>query len=289
MHKHSKRCESARVGPLVRQSASRRRQPAQRGQALVEFLYVALLMVPVFLLLPMIGKYQDVSHATQMASRYAAFDSMAHHAGTTAGLKAPEVMANEIRQRFFGSSQAFIQAADGQAASAPHNPAWQTPFGQRLIASPEKDIRVTYGNPGRTQPADGYLDASDRGIFNQQGSTGAGLANAMKLPGGGLFQVNVSVRLANLPDQLALIEPFSRINLDISRATVVLHEAWSANHPNTVETRTAALVPVAQELRNMEPALDLLIQGVDDMGRVRAPRFNRLDQWRDLVPRDRIR
>jgi hypothetical protein len=47
-----------------------------RGQALTEFLLVSLALIPLFLLLPMIGKYQDINHATQMASRYAAFDAI---------------------------------------------------------------------------------------------------------------------------------------------------------------------------------------------------------------------
>ena len=53
----------------------RRQLPAQAGQALTEFLVVALALIPLFLLIPMIAKYQDIGHSTQMASRYAAFEA----------------------------------------------------------------------------------------------------------------------------------------------------------------------------------------------------------------------
>lgn len=265
------------TGQLRRHTKPSALLSSQRGQALVEFLYVSLAMVPVFLLLPMIGKYQDVAHATQMASRYAALDSIAHHNGTSAGQKSPEVLANEIRQRFFGQSHDLIQATDGQAGPLSSNPAWQTPFGRPLIAAPE-EVDVTTA---------GAIGTDDTAIFNSPGITGAGLAHSMQLPAGGLFRADVAVQLANLPAQLALIEPFDSINLIISRRTVILHDTWAANHPAAVEHRVVALVPVAQELRHIESTLDLLVRGVD-MGRA-GPRFNRLEMWRDMVPSDRIR
>ena len=36
-----------------------------RGQALTEFLVISLVLISLFLLLPVIGKYQDISHASQ--------------------------------------------------------------------------------------------------------------------------------------------------------------------------------------------------------------------------------
>ncbi len=263
-----------------------------KGQALVEYLYVSLAMVPLFLLLPMIGKYQDVSHATQMASRYVALDSMANHTGTMAGDKDAGVIANEIRQRFFSGSRVLIRARDGQTVALASNAAWRTPFDQPLIAQPE-DIRVTFGLNHRPLPSQGFDAATDRDIFNQSGTTGAALANRMNLPGSGLFQANVSVRLANLPTDLEMIKPFDTLNLVLKRSTVVLHETWAADGPERVETRTAELVPVGQALKNLEPAIDLLVNHFEDMdineiGRIPPPRFNRLATWRDMVPSDRM-
>lgn len=46
----------------------------QRGQALVEWLVVALALLPLFVLVPVLGRLQDQAHQVEMASRQAAFD-----------------------------------------------------------------------------------------------------------------------------------------------------------------------------------------------------------------------
>ena len=46
----------------------------QSGQALVEFLAMALALVPLFVLIPLVGRLQDQAHAVEMSSRFAAFD-----------------------------------------------------------------------------------------------------------------------------------------------------------------------------------------------------------------------
>ena len=45
------------------------------GQSAVEFLVLALALLPLFLLLPLLGKYLDLGHATEHAARYVAFES----------------------------------------------------------------------------------------------------------------------------------------------------------------------------------------------------------------------
>lgn len=50
------------------------RSAPSHGHALVEFLAVALAMVPLFLAVPVIGRLQHQAHAVEMASRQAAFD-----------------------------------------------------------------------------------------------------------------------------------------------------------------------------------------------------------------------
>jgi len=71
--------------------------PGQGGQALTEFIVVALALIPLFLLLPVIGKYQDIAHSVQLASRYAAFDAMIRN--DVSGTWKPESqLAEEVRR-----------------------------------------------------------------------------------------------------------------------------------------------------------------------------------------------
>ena len=91
-----------------------RQQPASRpaaGQALTEFLVVALALIPLFLLVPMIAKYQDISHFTQLASRYAAFDAMTRN-DSVSTWKPEAQLADEVRRRFFSNSDAPIKTGD---------------------------------------------------------------------------------------------------------------------------------------------------------------------------------
>lgn len=88
----------------------------QAGQALVEFLAMAAPLLGLFLLMPMIGKYQDIAHATQMASRYAAFDATVHNdaAGSS---KPPAQLAAEVRRRYFSRPDAPSRRATRQVIS----------------------------------------------------------------------------------------------------------------------------------------------------------------------------
>ena len=52
--------------------ATRRHLPAQRvgGQSTVEFLVLALVLVPLFLIVPLLGKQLDIAQTAASASRY---------------------------------------------------------------------------------------------------------------------------------------------------------------------------------------------------------------------------
>ena len=105
----------------------------QAGQALVEFLAMAAPLLGLFLLMPMIGKYQDIAHATQMASRYAAFDATVHNdaAGSS---KPPAQLAAEVRRRYFSRPDAPIKTGDTAGDFDAHrNPLWTDPAGNPLI------------------------------------------------------------------------------------------------------------------------------------------------------------
>ena len=81
---------------------------AQTGQALIEFLVVALALLPLFLLIPVIAKYQSIAQATQMASRYAAFDGLVRNEVQNSS-KPLDQLQDEVRRRIFSNSDAPIK------------------------------------------------------------------------------------------------------------------------------------------------------------------------------------
>ena len=246
------------------------------GQALTEFLIISLVLIPLFLLIPMIGKYQDISHATQLASRYAAFDAMVRNDGMNSW-KSPALIEAEVRQRFFGAPGAAIVTGEQQETA--FREGWTDTRAHPLIATPAS-IALSFGGHGDKAHADAYATAAsgDTALFL--------LAPAIGLESRGLYRANVGVSLARLPAGLRSIEPFDQLDLHIGRHATVLPDPWTANAPAQTEARAGRLAPVGASMP--EPLIAAAI-AVVDMDSVKPPAFGKLGQWRDVVPADRLR
>jgi hypothetical protein len=264
----------------------------QNGQALTEFLVLAVALVPLFLLIPVIAKYQDISHATQMASRYVAFESTIRNESMSSW-KPEAQLADEVRRRFFSNTEAPIKTNDVAGDfDANRKEFWRQPGGKPLI---EKfgDITVSFGNEFKPQHADAYV--GDDGSYGYE--IAAGLSGLDRKD---IYRANVSVKLANLPAGLKMLEPFDKINLSMTRSTAVLFDPWGAKGTSDVEDHVKSMSPIGAELGGtvIETALGLGIQLVDFglphpttptfSGGVKPPEFGRIDKWRDFVPPDRL-
>ncbi|MDY7574989.1 hypothetical protein [Actimicrobium sp. CCI2.3] len=258
---------------------------SQRGQSVVEFLVLSVALVPLFLLFPLIGKYQDIRHATQMASRYAAFDATTRNdIQSVDGWKPEAQLADEIRRRFFSNSSAPIKTNDVAGdVDANRNLAWRDPYNNPLIER-FSDVSLTFGNGGSTH-ADGFSTAFDSTPFNRVPLANSG---TMGLQAPGIYTANVSVKLANLPAGIKSIVPFDTIDLSMQRHTSLLFEPWSSPSPQETENRFGKLAPVPGALSALSPIIDLGVNYVD-MFKVTPPEFGNLQKWRDVVPQDRLR
>jgi len=258
----------------------------QQGQALVEFLVAALVLVPLFLLLPMIGKYQDIAHATLMASRYVAFDATVRNDSVNSWKPEAQV-AQEVRRRFFGDSKTPIKADDAAGDfTADRNALWVDPVNNPLIEKFDRDVIVTYGNSGGKKHTDGFVGGHDHEAFLGHSRFG--------LSGRGIYQANVTVSLANLPGGFEFFEPFDAINLKISRNTAVLLDPWAARNPSAVQSKLDnALINPAVALAPMDPVLDIAVRALDGnllgLSSIRGPKLGKVDFWTDVVQPDRLR
>ena len=258
----------------------------QGGQALTEFLVIAVVLLPLFLLLPMIGKYQDLAHATQMASRYAAFDATSFgHAEGFNDYKPPAQLADEVRRRFYSNASAPIKVGDVAGDFDAHrNLFWRDPYGHPLIKK-FSDVSVQFGS-GATAQAGGFdtFSGIDGKSFNA-----IPLANAahIGLQTRGVFTAQVGVALANLPAGIRSIAPFDAINLQVVRHTSLLFDPWGSPRTAKTEQRVATLAPAASLLETISLPLQVAVSAID-LGRVTAPDFTDLESWRDVVPSDRL-
>jgi hypothetical protein len=256
------------------------------GQALTEFLVLSVAILPLFLLVPLIGKYQDISNSSQMASRYIAFE--AANRDPTVPAKTGAQLAAEVRRRYFGvpgdvvESESLVNTDTGE--KTPLNPGWTNPHGGPLIRA-ATDVGVTFGTDGSALASEGYQPASDGDAFNLvplARASRAGLASR------GIFRANVVVPLANLTAGNPLLEPFDRISLRIARQTSVVTDGWTASSPGQVQQRSGQLAAPIPALGAIEAVLDLAVPVVD-LASVKPPRFGQLDAWRDMVPADRLK
>lgn len=252
----------------------------QRGQALTEFLVIALALVPLFLLMPLIGKYQDIAHSAQMAARYAAFAATTRN--DAASRFVPETqLADEVRRRFFGGMEAPIKtrdAADGDDAH-PH-PLWRRPDGRALIPSFDA-VTLSFGDQHGTSHADGFSRASDADAFPMHGR--------LSLASRGIYTTQVTVPLADMPAGWRAYEPFDRIGLVMVRSTGLLLDPWTGRGPTEVQAKLGdPVVFPGSLLRAVSPAVQMVVEAVEQPGGLKAPRLGRLDFWQDVVPPDRL-
>lgn len=261
------------------------------GQALTEFLVVALALVPLFLLMPVIAKYQDIAHQAQMASRYVAFDAAVRNEWQNTW-KDPSQLAAEVRRRFFSNPDAPIKTNDTAGNFDAHrNLFWRGPTNEPLIADFDSDVVISFGGSASASQATGFKASKDDAPFNKVAGTNVEtkIADQLSLNGTGIFTGNVSVKLAKTPDFLKLYQPFDTIDLSIARHPSVVLNGWDADSPEKVVSRidSKLLVPGAQ-LREIASTAGAFIQPFE-AGQVEAPQLGQLSFWQDVVPPDRIK
>lgn len=261
------------------------------GQALTEFLVVALALVPLFLLVPLIAKYQDIAHQTQMASRYIAFDAAARNEWENTW-KDPAQLAAEVRRRFFSNPDAPIKTDDTAGNFDAHrNLFWRGPTNEPLIADFDSDVAISFGTNASGAQAAGFNASKDGDPFNKVAATGieTHIADQLSLRAAGIFSGNVSVTLANTPAFLKSYQPFDKINLVVSRHTSVVVNGWDAESPGNVVARidSNVLVPGTQ-LGQIASSAGGLITPFE-AGQVQPPKLGQLDFWQDVLPADRLK
>jgi hypothetical protein len=254
----------------------------QRGQALTEFLVLALVLVPLFLLVPVLAKYQDIAHATQMASRYIAFDAFVRN--DPAGTWKPEAeLAEEVRRRFFGNSDTPVKTHDAAGNFKAHQTLfWRNPDDTSMIADVNRDVSVGFG------PANGAAHESAFTAVEDEDASFS-LASKFGLRSRGIYTANVAVAVANVPAALSAYRPFDSLNLRMQRSTSILFDSWSARGPVEAEQRFGGNPTIfpAGELAALNSVVGAAVTAID-VGLVSPPRLGQLDFWRDIVPDDRL-
>lgn len=135
---------------------------SQNGQAMTELLVSLWFLIPLFLLMPLMGKYLDMQHTMNNAARYAAWEYVAQQQlweefpsqadardNNTPSRSESAILANQIRERFFFHPLNGITEHDNSV----HNEIWRDNSGATLLSyesgepvSPTIDIERSLPN-----------------------------------------------------------------------------------------------------------------------------------------------
>lgn len=204
---------------------------SQRGQALVETLVAALVLVPLAVLAVLLGKVQSMQQATIAASRTLAFECTVRP-GACADAGSHALLAEEVRRRHFGRIDREILSNDvvaDPAAASERNPLWVDRRGQPLLER-FADVGVALASP-----------RFDAGRSTAIGRAAGGAASLLdRLAGPARFGLSMTGGLADARVQ-ALVSPSEAGNERLARLdslpltmrarTAVLTDAWNASGP----------------------------------------------------------
>lgn len=238
------------------------RVSSQRGQATTELVVLALALVPLFIVIPLIGKYIGLMQATEAASRYVAFEGAVRN--TSNSWKTDAELATEVRRRFFSNTDAPVKTDDTAGDfAANRNPLWTDHAGHPLL----ENFDTSVGAKGTASDLDAVPAMTPfRGFLD--------------LPNNNFYTGSVTVKFADIPN----FKPFDTIGLITTRKTVLLADAWTAGSAATVQSKiegASAMYPITM-ISGLIDVMGLLPTLVYD------PKLKVGDFDWDIVPCDRL-
>lgn len=200
----------------------RTRNGKEAGQALIEFLVAALALVPLFLLVPLVGKYLDIKHATIAASRKLAFECTVRY-DDCSRLDDNPSFADEIRMRFYSGNDMQVLSNDRPArdeiATDQGNPLWVDRRGRALL---EKYSDVGVRADAKT------LTTGLVGAILGFGPDKFGLTLDR-----GIYDARVQVKLSPRAGGASFTSQLDSLALNMQSHTAILTNAWSAKGPGS--------------------------------------------------------
>ncbi|HET7633711.1 MAG TPA: hypothetical protein VFK51_03175 [Burkholderiales bacterium] len=237
-----------------------------RGQAMTEFVIgAALFLIPVFLLIPILGKFIDMKAATVQAARYTAWERTVWYGGDDSSVdwesnvRTTETIQQQMQDKFTDPVL------------------WKDRVGNSMLQSWDGDIS-NGKSPGTANDLLGFavdvLDAIGPFTLEMDGLySGTATLSAVNVQGFG----------APLGDTSNL-QTFDNFGLTFTDKDVILANAWNANGPDMVKKQVQGLLPTSI-LDNVavKALLDVMSVVAPELGTIE---FGKIEP--DIVPPDRL-
>ncbi len=261
-----------------------------RGQAMTEFVMGAVLFaIPVFLLIPIVGKYLDMRATAVQAARYVAWERTVWYGGAAASVTWPAneksnlSIQNEVRQRLFsgGTSIASGDMNAGNFAATGGRANWANRDGSPMLAS-YNSVGQTVTNNDTPNIASDLLSL----IVTVTDAIGS-----FTLETKGFYTGSVSVGVTTQPVNMALTynSAFDPGALVFRESNTLLANGWSANGASHVKSQTQGLTPTSVFATDPVKTIFDILKGAMAAASTQELWFLELGKIEpDVVPPDRL-
>lgn len=252
----------------------------QRGQSMVEMTVLCLVLVPLFLLIPVLGKYIHIRQQAQQATRAAAWEATASRSYAVPGNA--QVRPQLIARHFGAADSKITSSVPASSAERLDDPLLNTFSDQPLLQRSDIDLGT-------------YRNDREPGIMGKLTGVISRLPGPFPPNERGLITASMDMRIRDLRTTdghaATYLEPFDTIGLRMRTTSALLTDPWNAagagisgNHPRSVKAQLRNLVPTS----NLEEGSKML-QGVSSL-----PLFGVLGDLKpghiepDVVPMDKL-
>ena len=247
----------------------------QRGQALTELAICAALLVPLFLLIPIVAKYGHANQVAQQAARNATWEATVSDAYD---LPKRSALQKKAIDRNFAAADAPIRTNPTGSASGEFGDQMLNTFSNRKLL--ERD----------------NLSVSSIGQASSPGFLSKTATLLPELNGKGYVTAKVKLDYRNLQTTdggaATYLDPFDKLNIVQTRQQTLLVDAWNASGPRAGKRQVVKTIkPLAPaswfdglgKLFDMFGALEPILPMVGSLGDLE---FGTIEP--DVVPADRL-
>ncbi|NID13988.1 TadE/TadG family type IV pilus assembly protein [Luteibacter yeojuensis] len=280
----------------------RRWSSHQRGQSLTEMAIACIVIVPMFLLVSLLGKYMHVRQEAQASARTAAWDASVSPKIVESNGGLPAIATEEARMRLHhhGDGSETLRTGEGTPSKL-KDPMLQTFAGRDLVLAPSVKL-TAYTNTESPAPATKLID--------KLGSIGGAIGlDGIPPDRRGYITAEVNTRTERIRGKdgqaLDFLDPLDRLDLDFHGKTVLLADTWDARGPGENadgEGENDVARTVRHTVKPLSPVSALpdgLLEGIHDATNIidKIPligTFFGINDWvpgktaPDIVPSDRL-
>lgn len=212
---------------------------------MVEVAVTCVVVVPLLLLVPILGKYAYMRHTAAQMTRAAAWEATVSDPGTV-----PDSARERQRllARFYAGPDAVVDSRAGSNNNALGDAMLNTLSNRRLL------------DAGRIS-LERYDNAADSGFLGHIGSVLSAVPGDFPPNRNGLVTARSQVR----PDQLRysngssnrFLNPFDTLQLRIDSRSTLLVDAWNASGPGNWKDRNPLRRSVVSQVRSLSPTAAL--------------------------------